>query len=72
MVTSFLHGFVLKNMLIFVVGVFSGELASPFRLRRTDVVHELADDLSGLSDRNRDVLARLKTGIRSFLDRITL
>ena len=39
--------------------ISSGDLAAPVRLRRTDVLHELADDFNELSGHYRGVLAQL-------------
>jgi methyl-accepting chemotaxis protein len=44
--------------------IASGDLAAAVRLRRTDVVHELADDFNDLSGRYRDVLGRLDSKTR--------
>ncbi len=45
--------------------IASGDLATAVRLRRTDVIHALADDMNGLSGRYRDVLADLGKRIRA-------
>lgn len=45
--------------------IASGDLAAAVRLRRTDVIHVLADDMNGLSGRYRDALADLEKRTRA-------
>jgi methyl-accepting chemotaxis protein len=48
--------------------IASGDLASPVRLRNTDVVHDLADDFNKLSARYRDLLLQLDQKTRELGD----